>query len=1225
MSQKICVMYPKRKRIAYTPNNEKIKVNSAEYLQYITDGFVHHQNKLKKGMICSVTGKFMKEGSKPFVVVSGTKQVIREGSPKFKALRCNYAYNPIEKVMSKYSETLNDGCTYDPITGVQIKLGEKRYKDLHGMGYFYDREKNRFSEGRKYTGKYKKDDFVLNPKTNRFVKVNSNSFMKLKNDNGVMFKEKHNAFVPLFENMLVKQIGAGKFKSLEKRFVLRLKETVADLESFEKGISTKLEILMKNALEEIGSYKVVFVINMTLIKHGFHKVNPYSVAVPYTITTSKDEDAILILHHSDIGNTISTSFEKAKNYLEQAANRGSGWELQSVNKMWLHVFKFSPLSGSSYIELPDAIKAKKACVNVMNKDNRCFEYAVLCALHYEEIKKNHSRISKFENYAGELNFDGIDFPVSYKHYDKFENQNEIKLNVFVLLESEIEPLYISRMAFEKEVDLLLISDEENLNQHYVCIRKFNTLFHDINKNSNAKYFCKNCLQHFHQKELVQKHIDQGKCFTHEPAKINLPKAENGLNYIRFKNVAHQLESPLVIYCDFECSLLQVDEKMGQKTQLFQRHEPNSVGVYVSSKYERFQKGYCQFNGKNCAKQMLMYLKQIENEVLDSIKNSIPLTMSKDDKIAFAQAKDCHICGKKFKKENKAIDDDTKYMEGKKVKEIKSGTKVRDHDHFTGKFRGAAHNWCNLQYSLRHIKIPVVFHNLKGYDSHLLMNAVGSVSENISVIANNFEKYMSFTIDNLRFIDSMQFMPSALSDLAKNIKEFKHVRNGFPNLREEQLQLLTKKGVYPYDYVDNENKFSETSLPPKEAFKSKLNDSEISDVDYNHALNVWNVLGCKTFKDYHDLYLKTDVLLLADVFDNFRETCYKHYGLDAAHYLTAPGLSWDAMLKKTRVQVELFSEGNIDMLLFVEKGMRGGVSVITHRHATANNPYMKSYNEKLDTSYLMYLDANNLYGWAMSQPLPHQNYKWVNPDDFNKENIMSIGENDATGYLFEVDLKYPSELHDLHNDYPFCPEQKISEPSKLMRELKKSLDLKPAKVPKLTQNLNDKKSYVLHYRNLQQAINNGLVLEKVHRVLSFEQSEWLKEYIDFNTLQRAKAVNDFEKDFFKLMNNSIFGKTCENLRNRVDIRLVTNESSLKKLQNKPNFKDSRIICDDLRAVEMRKTQILYNRPIIVGMCVLDISKVLMYDFHYNVIKNRYNTDAKLLFTDTDSLCYQIKTP
>ena len=417
-------------------------------------------------------------------------------------------------------------------------------------------------------------------------------------------------------------------------------------------------------------------------------------------------------------------------------------------------------------------------------------------------------------------------------------------------------------------------------------------------------------------------------------------------------------------------------------------------------------------------------------------------------------------------------------------------------------------------------------------------------------------------------------------------------------------LLARKGVYPYDYVTSIEQLKETKLPPKEAFYSKLYDEEISDEDYQHALNVWNTFKCQTLQDYHDLYLKTDVLLLADVFENFRKTSLKYYKLDPCHYYTVPGLAWDACLKVTKQELQLLKD--YDMLMMFEKGIRGGITHISKRYAEANNKYMKDFDKTKPSTFIPYLDANSLYGWAISQKLPTHGFKRI---DVDKTSVLKLLEKKDTnqGYIFEVDLDYPKSLWKSHNDYPLAPER-----------------TKIDKVDKLICSFLPKKNYVLHYKNFKQYLEEGMILKKVHRGIKFYQSPWMEPYIRKNTDLRKEAKNAFEKDFFKLMNNSPFGKTIENIRKRQNVILVDDRKKVLKLTSKPNFDRATIFDEHLVAVHMKKTEVYFNKPIFVGQAILDLSKTLMFDFHYNYIRKKYNNKAELLFTDTDSLMNLIQT-
>jgi len=472
------------------------------------------------------------------------------------------------------------------------------------------------------------------------------------------------------------------------------------------------------------------------------------------------------------------------------------------------------------------------------------------------------------------------------------------------------------------------------------------------------------------------------------------------------------------------------------------------------------------------------------------------------------------------------------------------------------------------------------------------------------------------------------MGSGLSKLVCNLKDsgldkFKYMTEEFGS----RVDMMTRKGIYPYTYMDNWSKFDvDLKELKQEDFKNDLTGEEITAFDYKFFQQVCNEFNLRNLGDYHDLYLKTDVLLLADVFENFRKICLSNYKLDPCHYYTAPGLAWDACLKMTGFQLELLSD--VGMHLFIEKGLRCGVSVITHRKGVANNKYIKNYNSEKPTTYIPYSDCNNLYGWGMSQSMPYGGFRWINPEEYNLKSYKKLCSNKLEkGYIVACDIEYNSSLHDNHNAYPYCPEQVVINPEMLSdysANIAKQHEIKNDGFTKLIPNLNNKVKYVVHERNLRQAVDAGLKLTKIHRVLEFDQKPWMKPYIDFNTEMRKRAKNEFEKDFYKLMNNSVFGKTMENVRKRVNVKLITDETQLVRYISKPTYMNSKIFNENLVAVHSIREKIKLNKPVYVGFSILDISKTLMYDFHYGFIKNRYGNKAKLLFTGTDSLCYEIET-
>ena len=297
-----------------------------------------------------------------------------------------------------------------------------------------------------------------------------------------------------------------------------------------------------------------------------------------------------------------------------------------------------------------------------------------------------------------------------------------------------------------------------------------------------------------------------------------------------------------------------------------------------------------------------------------------------------------------------------------------------------------------------------------------------------------------------------------------------------------------------------------------------------------------------------------------------------------------------------------------MLLMFEEGIRGGICQAAHHYETANNKYMKNYNKNVESSYLQYLDANNLYGWAMCTKLPVGKLKRSKePSMYTEETIKKYDENGNNRAILEVDIEYPIMARVKHKDLPFLPHKK-----------------KINKVEKLVTTLDDKEKYIIHISALKQALDHGLKLTKVHRVIEFKQEAWLKPYIDMNTELRTEAKNEFEKDFFKLMNNAVFGKTMENVRNHRDIKLVTTDAQRRRIVSDPNFMTSKCFSENLMAIEMRKTRVHMNKPVYLGQAILDLSKTSMYGFYCDYLKRKYNDKVKLCYMDTESFFVHTQT-
>ena len=598
--------------------------------------------------------------------------------------------------------------------------------------------------------------------------------------------------------------------------------------------------------------------------------------------------------------------------------RGSNWTFKSIISLEIHTVAYEPLSGNSYIPLPLKLAQKKAIINMKNEDDKCFTWSVLRALNPRE--EHAERIDKDLNKKEDsLNMTDIEYPISLKAIDKFERENPtISINVFGHEES-VYPLMVGKYEDREAIDLLLIYDEER--KHYCLIKSMSRLLSSQSStDEHALHYCRRCLNHFATQENLATHKEC--CSANEAVKIEMPEEGTTLS---FKNDNRSMRVPFIVYADFESFIKPIDtcgpNPTNSYTKQYQKHTPSGFCYYIKC-----------FDDEVYSQNLVTYTAGTENEdvaqifvnMLEENVESIYKRIDKPKKMIFGAkereefdgATECWICHGEFAKDDK---------------------KVRDHCHLSVKYRGAAHNKCNLKYRRPNF-IPVLFHNLSGYDNHMFIKNLGATEGNINCIPNNEEKYISFSKDivvgeytnkngkvvdvkqQLRFVDSFKFMASSLDKLVENLDKNCCVNTG-KFYKGKQLSLLMRKGVYPYEYASSCERLNDEQLPPKEAFYSKLSGEDISHDDYKHAQEVWEEFDMKTFKDYPDLYNVSDVLLLADVFENFRGVCMENYHLDPAWYYTAPGLAWEAALKITEVELELLSD--TDMLLMIEKGIRGG--------------------------------------------------------------------------------------------------------------------------------------------------------------------------------------------------------------------------------------------------------------------------------------------------------------
>ena len=714
-----------------------------------------------------------------------------------------------------------------------------------------------------------------------------------------------------------------------------------------------------------------------------------------------------------------------------------------------------------------------------------------------------------------------------------------------------------------------------------------------------KYVCRFCLSMFMCESQRQEHMRS--CKYKIPQTVSLPAKDKAL--VQFKENFSMVQC--VIVCDTEASL--VPNANNNKIS----HVMNSYSfVRICFDNPVFNGELKYYIGEKAAEKMIEDLEEEAKviklilEVVIPLEHVPPSISSSSDPL-------CGLCKKKFE-------------EGEK--------QTLHHNHLTGKFICRAHNSCNLKARQlntnkkgRH-KVLVFQHNSNNYDLHFILRAANKRSE-IDCIADTKIKFKCLTLGNLKFLDSYMFIKGGLSKLVSSLKESsgikafpitKHYMKHFP-----KLEILLRKGVYPYDMITSVEVLKNTvSLPEKCKFFNALSNAHITDADYAHAMQIWVLGKMKSMMDYHKLYLQLDVVLLCDVLCNFRKVIWNTFRVEPFHHISLSGVGWSAMLKHTKISLELLTD--IDVHLFFENAIRGGISQACHKFCKSNNPAASNYNPCEPISSLCLLDVNALYPHTMkSFPLPFADFKFLNEEQIELFDVESVSEDSSVGYFLEADLEIPHHLHDYFNDLPILPE-KIKVDNSMLSEhtlaMKKKLGYTKCKdTVKLACTLFNKVRYSIHYRNLQLCLKLGIRITKVHRILQFAQNMWLAPFIEKCSTERVKAHDEFESTQIKFVQNSVFGKSLQSSRKYVHIKFATSKKLLLKYTSSPHFVSCHILNKNLVLVCSKRKSVVLNSPIYLGCAILELSKYYLFDLLYNKLKPAISPlPLTVNYVDTDSL-------
>ena len=913
-----------------------------------------------------------------------------------------------------------------------------------------------------------------------------------------------------------------------------------------------------------------------------------------------------------IKSALRTALQKVHSSFDCFVHQGSGWMVKKILTFFVRTSVFHCIRGGCPgVKLPPHIKNKRAFLSVESPPKKCFVYAVAASIANVSVHPERD-CERYRKIIEGLPTHLLDYPTSTPAIEKFEKASNFSISIFVSKNVSEDPRkpdwqflphYVSEFR-DREVHVELLW----FNYHYLTIRSMSAMISgQCTTTRRKKYVCSYCLSYYSSQDKLNVHLS---LCQKDGQRFRFPSGSGPSSKLQFKNFAGLVEAPFVMYLDTE-SLCEEPVPGSGKTISISYHRPISVCALTVCRPQpvHSSKAIFCYTGVDCIQALFAHLVS----ELDRIRKifdeePVEICMTEREKEHHATVTHCDFCHREFTKNN---------------------YKCSDHCHFTGAFRHSLCNSCNFTHAKTQRKIYVFCHNLSNYDAHPIIQNLHLVKgSNIKIIPKTSESYLSIEVGDVHFKDSFAFLPESLAQLAKNLSSkgkdnFKITNSYISN--DRQRELMFEKGFFPYTHLKSPAVLRETSLPPKEAFYNDLTDTDISVEDYSRALEAWKVFDCKTLKDYMEAYEKTDVYLLADIFENFRTTSIKEYGLDPAHYFSSPHLSFDSFLRHSQCQLDLLTD--IDMYLFFRSGTRGGVSQVSRRFASANNPYVEGFDPQEKTSYIMYLDKNNLYGEAMMQYLPVGQFDWMEEEELDMERIMCIHPDSDYGCIVQVTLIYPDKLHHHHTDLPVAPERMMVPDeclSPYSHEMKKKLGLKNSNSPRLMCTLTTKEDYVLHYRALQLYVKLGLKVTKISRGIKFRQEPIMKSYIEQNSRKRALTTNEFDSNFLKLMNNSLYGKCMEKPDKRMRVKLITDKAMFQKNASMMTFKSAKIINPHLVAVSMKYPVLKICKPIYMGQTILDLAKVSFLEFHYFFIKSKYGPLAVLLLHDTDSGIYLIYT-
>ena len=683
--------------------------------------------------------------------------------------------------------------------------------------------------------------------------------------------------------------------------------------------------------------------------------------------------------------TITNNFKNQYEELDEANELGHqlddfeqgeiGYIFDSIKKLTVKMFKYHDIRASSYCKLPKSFCNSKSIVNKQNKDNYCFLWSILA--HKYKVDSHRERVSHYENHFHELNQGDIQFPMKIKDIPTFERLNNLNTNVFDLSinDKSLSPKYVNKNYYDEQIDLLLYEN------HYCLITNLHNF---CGNNEHYTHLCRRCLNTYVDQTKLEDHmlrfIEQKVC--------NISYLQPNQK-IKFNDWYMKIDPPMWIAADFECMNIPINDNNNDDDNVTDKlfiNKPVAIGYNTvkNPDYDNLnleKDGYIKYFGEDCVEWFINEMLEIESYMKTYFKNELEINF--DTIPENYDQTTCWLCEKEFKH-----------------KDLKENPIVKDHCHLTGRFRGLAYNSCNLNTRKAHTSfVTILFHNFSGYDFHLIFEKLVNMAteKNIKInendiIAKSSENYISVKIGCLKFLDSYRFLDASLDRLSLTL-------TSFPSLDKNGMEddLFKRKLAYPYEKGKNIQLYYKPLKLGREDYFSTLKQScpDFEETIRTQAIIVKNKIT--NSKELTMLYLKNDVLLLTDFFQNYKDTCKKAYGINPLYSHSTPSFTWKAGLKMTGVKLDYITDDKLRLLL--ENNMRGGPS------ACMGSRYVKRGERKI-----VYEDMTNLYGWSMSQYLPTGDFREIKVTRSSLKTILRTPDSDELGFLIECGLEYPSSIH-----------------------------------------------------------------------------------------------------------------------------------------------------------------------------------------------------------------------